>query len=167
MTDMNNKNISNLIGKPDVFTGERKDGKALLWIRQMQRIKKGLDLSDEQILVIIGSHLKGNAEEWWSIQEDLIDTWAQFVAEFKRNFANSELQTTMWWNELDNVEQRAGDTVDDVKMKMEQLCNNLNVDRNNELMIRKFYKALRKDLQYELDRDNAAFTKWEDITNEA
>lgn len=168
MEAVQNKSLNNLIGKPENFTGDRRDEKALLWIRQIQRIKKGMNLDDEQILLVIGNNLKGKAEEWWCTREDHVLTWNQFVEEFKMNFAPTEVQRTIWWNELESIEQRGLDTVDDVKIKIEQLCNHLNLEKDNELIIRKFYKALRKDLQYELDRgDLNNLQNWEKITNEA
>lgn len=168
MEAINTKSLNNLIGKPETFTGDGRDEKALLWIRQVQRIKKGMGLDDEQILLVIGNNLKGKAEEWWCTREDHVVTWNQFVEEFKMNFAPTEVQRTIWWNELESIEQRGLDTVDDVKIKIEQLCNHLNLEKDNELIIRKFYKALRKDLQYELDRgDLNNLQNWEKITNEA
>lgn len=44
MEAVQNKNLNNLIGKPENFTGDRRDEKALLWIRQIQRIKKGMNV---------------------------------------------------------------------------------------------------------------------------
>lgn len=161
------KNLSNMMGKPEVFTGEKRDEKALLWVRQMERLKRAMKIEDEVMLAIVGSNFRGKAEEWWCTQEDHIVTWSQFINEFKSNFAPTELQNTMWWNELDVIQQTDNESVDNVKVKMERLCNNLGLDKDNELIIRKFYKALRKDIQYELDRDNILFKKWDDITTEA
>lgn len=167
MENNNYKNLSAMMGKPEIFTGDKRDEKALLWVRQMERLKKAMRMEDDVMLAIVGSNFRGKAEEWWCTREDSIVTWTQFVSEFKNNFAPTELQNTMWWNELDSVQQRDGETVDTVKVKMERLCNNLGLDKDNELIIRKFYKALRKDIQYELDRDNILFRQWDEITIEA
>jgi hypothetical protein len=167
MNDNQNRLLSNLIAKPEIFTGEKQGENPLLWIKQLNRLRIGLELTDNNILFLVGNHLRGKAEVWWSTLEDEIDTWAQFVKEFKKTFAPTEMQTDLWWNELENLKQQNNQSVDEIKLKIEQLSGLLNIEKNNVFKLRYFKNALRKDIQYELDRNPIKDNTWDAITEEA
>ncbi|KAI8966897.1 hypothetical protein BDF20DRAFT_918116 [Mycotypha africana] len=96
--DSQSKIMNNLIAKPDIFTGDKADENPLLWLKQVDRLRTGLSLTDDNILFIIGNHLRGRAE----------------------------------------------------------ICK-----------IRYFKNALRKDIQYELDRARLRNPTWNEVTDEA
>jgi hypothetical protein len=164
---MGNDIFGNMISKPEFFTGEDAKENDIKWLKQVNRIRVGLDLSDEKILFVAGNHLRGKAETWWCINEDKIKTWEEFRTEFSKVFGASRYQSDIWWNELENIKQTNEQTVDDIKLRVEELCNHLSIEEDNSFKIRHFKNALRKDLQYELDRFPPQQNTWKAITDEA
>ncbi|KAI8969354.1 hypothetical protein BDF20DRAFT_839280 [Mycotypha africana] len=92
MTEAQSRILSNMIAKPDIFTGERKEENALLWLKQVDRIRVGLELVDSAILIIVGNHLRGRAEVWWS-------TPFTFSPCIEHESNNDASMNSAWFNE--------------------------------------------------------------------
>jgi hypothetical protein len=57
-------------------------------LKSFQRLKKGVNAQDDEILWIVSTHLKGAAAVWWEAVEDDITRWDDFVSQFKAKFAS-------------------------------------------------------------------------------
>ncbi|ORZ06272.1 hypothetical protein BCR42DRAFT_443368 [Absidia repens] len=66
----------------------------------MDRIRRGAQLSDENTLLVVGSHLRGAVEAWWSIHEEIASDWVTFKVLFKDEIA--------YWEDIQAVKQGPG-----------------------------------------------------------
>ncbi|KAG0807735.1 hypothetical protein G6F18_013857 [Rhizopus arrhizus] len=142
------KKILRFLNDPRNFSGEiennggRLEGlsaAALTWWKRMDRIRVSADLSDEEILLVAGDHLTGKAELWWNVLGFQYQTWAEFSAAFKKQYAAD--QEDVWWQELYSLKQRAGESIDDLSLRMRELLVLLN-NRVDSFHVRVFLGAI-------------------------
>lgn len=163
--------LSSLIERPTSFTGSGDTGSGLKWLKQIERLKKGLNLTDEEALFVAGSHLKGKAETWWNNNEKDFNSWEKFETSFRISFSPDESAIDLWWNKIISLRQRKEQSVEDLKIQFDELCNLLEsadeeIPENHK--IRYFRKALKKDILYELDRAPITIrSNWDTMIKEA
>lgn len=171
MGDKQSQILSSLIEKPPSFTGENDAGDGLKWFKQIERLRNGLKLTDTDVLFVVGNRLKGRAEVWWNNNENSITTWDKFEKEFKKSFAPDESAIDLWWNQMINLKQRKDQSVENLKIQFDELCNLLESageELSAKYKMRHFRKALKRDIIYELDRAPPSIrTDWEAMIKEA
>ncbi|KAG1257677.1 hypothetical protein G6F68_009191 [Rhizopus microsporus] len=171
MGDKQSQILSSLVEKPPSFTGENDAGDGLKWFKQIERLRNGLKLTDTDVLFVVGNRLKGRAEVWWNNNENSITTWDEFEKEFKKSFAPDESAIDLWWNQMINLKQRKDQSVENLKIQFDELCNLLESageELSAKYKMRHFRKALKRDIIYELDRAPPSIrTDWEAMIKEA
>ncbi|KAG1297300.1 hypothetical protein G6F64_013076 [Rhizopus arrhizus] len=152
------KKILRFLNDPRNFSGEiennggRLEGlsaAALTWWKRMDRIRVSADLSDEEILLVAGDHLTGKAELWWNVLGFQYQTWAEFSTAFKKQYAAD--QEDVWWQELYSLKQRAGESIDDLSLRMRELLVLLN-NRVDSFHVRVFLGAINPIIACEIEK---------------
>lgn len=142
------RQLYKFLSEPKDFHGTS-DRNPLSWLRHLDRIRCGLDLKDEEILLVASTHFQGQAELWWDTVEDSIKTWTQFKEAFRKQFADS-LQDR-WWSELETMEQEEDQSVDDIALSIQELCRLLDIKDKN-YHIRCLLRAMKPEIGYELEK---------------
>ncbi|KAG1445450.1 hypothetical protein G6F55_011955 [Rhizopus delemar] len=152
------KKVLRFLNDPRNFSGEMENNNgrleglsaaALTWWKRMDRIRVSADLSDEEILLVAGDHLTGKAELWWNVLGFQYETWAAFSSAFKKQYAAD--QEDVWWQELYNLKQRAGENIDDLSLRMRELLVLLN-NRVDSFHVRVFLGAINPVIACEIER---------------
>ncbi|KAG0778286.1 hypothetical protein G6F19_012545 [Rhizopus arrhizus] len=152
------KKVLRFLNDPRNFSGEiennggRLEGlsaAALTWWKRMDRIRVSADLSDEEILLVAGDHLTGKAELWWNVLGFQYQAWADFSTAFKKQYAAD--QEDVWWQELYSLKQRAGESIDDLSLRMRELLVLLN-NRVDSFHVRVFLGAINRIIACEIEK---------------
>lgn len=83
--------LSKFVAEPEIFSGKSSKN-PLSWLKQINRIRKATNMSDDQALLVASSHFRGQAQRWWDNVEETIDKWSDFEQAFKKQFASSQLE---------------------------------------------------------------------------
>lgn len=154
--------ISKFLEEPKDFSGVD-DRNPLTWLKHLGRIRKGLELKDEEILLVASSHLVGRAALWWDSIEEEVFTWAKFEERFKKQFAAS--LEDKWWAKIQTREQGDEETVDDVALSLQELFRLVNVT-DESYHIRCLVQSLKFDIAFELEKNGLPKT-WDAVVREA
>lgn len=154
--------VTKFLSEPKDYSGSE-ESNPLTWLKHLNRIRKGLELNDEEIILIASSHLVGRAGLWWDAVEDSIAKWDQFVAQFKKQFAAS--LEDRWWNKIQTREQGDEETVDDVALSLQELFRLVQVT-DESFQIRCLVQSLKFDIAYELEKNGLPKT-WDGVVKEA
>jgi hypothetical protein len=162
MSDSSKGRATRFLGDPVPFAAQPGED-PVAWLRTINRIRRGASLADADALLVVGSHLRGLAETWWSIHEDRVKTWLDFEVLFKVKFCR-HLEAT-YWEEIANTTQAPGQTVEEVALKLKELFGLVNV-ANDSLMIRTFLKAIDPEVALWVERSGLAST-YDEVTSQA
>jgi hypothetical protein len=154
--------MSRFIGEPSSFGGEAGED-AFVWLRSMNRIRRGAGLLDDQALLVAGSHLRGMAETWWSAHEESVKTWKEFESLLVVKFAYK--QDMAYWEEIQDVSQGPNDTVEDVAFRLKYLFGKVK-SSNSTLMIRTLLKAINPDVAKHVEQ-NGLSADFDDVAEKA
>lgn len=154
--------ISKFLAEPKDFSGVD-DKNPLTWLKHLGRIRKGLELKDEEILLVASSHLVGRAALWWDAIEDDVTSWTKFEEKFKKQFAAS--LEDKWWAKIQTREQGDDETVDDVALSLQELFKLVNVT-DESFHIRCLVQSLKFEIAYELEKTGLPKT-WDAVVREA
>lgn len=156
--------MEKFIAKPSAFSGESKSGiHPKTWLKQVERIKRGLDFSGEETLLVATSYLHGSAGLWWESVEDSVNTWSDFVDAFTNQFANND-KIDEWWEELENLRQHGNMSVDQVKFRCVELFGVLGITSGSN-RVRHFLRALKPSLAQRVAELCHNTNDWEEITS--
>lgn len=146
------KNLLRFLNDPENFSGSASGVKPLNWIKRLQRLKELAELTDKEMLLIASDHLTGKAENWYEVvASKKCSTWLEFVGAFKMKYC--EDQDDRWWRELNSLRQLSDETVEDVDVRLRELCALLEID-DDRTMVRAFLDAINEDIAYEVEREN-------------
>lgn len=154
--------ISKFLAEPKDFSGVD-DRNPLTWLKHLGRIRKGLELKDEEILLVASSHLIGRAALWWDAMEDEVTTWNKFEEKFKKQLAAS--LEDKWWAKIQTREQGDDETVDDVALSLQELFWLVNVT-DKSFHIRCLVQSLKFEIAFELEKNGLPKT-WDAVVREA
>lgn len=154
--------IGKFLAEPKDFSGID-DKNPLTWLKHLGRIRKGLELKDEEILLVASSHLVGRAALWWDAIEDEVTTWSKFEEKFKKQFAAS--LEDKWWAKIQTREQGDDETVDDVALSLQELFRLVNVT-DEAYHIRCLVQSLKFEIAFELEK-NGLPRSWDAVVREA
>ena len=82
--------VFKFLSSPGSFSGNRVSENPMVWLRQVKRLWLRGNLSDAEVLLVAVSNLKGQAELWWELLEDVVVTWEEFERRFKKRFISLE-----------------------------------------------------------------------------
>lgn len=157
--------ISKFLAKPTIFRGDKGDSaNPMVWLHAMERIYNGMNFTDDEMVIVLASYFSGPAAIWWNVIEPKVRTWADFVFEFTSQFASGAQKDT-WWDELESLRQKPGQTVDDVKFRIMELSTLLSVTDSTK--IRYFMRAIHKTIALRVADMNPNLTNWEEVTASA
>ncbi|KAG2190967.1 hypothetical protein INT47_007112 [Mucor saturninus] len=156
-------NISKYLSAPEIFVGGP-NAEALSWLQHMERLKRGVGMSDEEAILVAATHFRGTAAKWWAIHEEEIVTWEKFVEEFKKQFAARHMED-IWWNEIEQIRQGQGQSVGDVALRLQELFGLVALS-NESQKVRILLKALREEVAYEVEKMGVP-RSWNDLVNMA
>lgn len=156
------RQLYKFLSEPKDFHGTS-DRNPLSWLRHLDRIRRGLELKDEEILLVASTHFQGQAELWWDTVEDEVKTWMQFKEAFRKQFAES-LQDR-WWSELETMEQEDDQSVDDVALSIQELCRLLDIKDKN-YHIRCLLRAMKPEIGFELEKSGVT-ADWDKVIKAA
>ncbi|CDH61201.1 hypothetical protein RO3G_12083 [Lichtheimia corymbifera JMRC:FSU:9682] len=162
LSESGRRKIAKFLSEPKDFSGTTNTN-PLTWLRQLDRIKRVLNLEDDEILLVAASHLVGRAGLWWDSVETSITTWARFSKEFKHQFAVS--LEDRWWSQIQTRVQGEDETVDDVALSLQELFRLVNVD-DQVFHVRCFVQALKQDISFELEKSGIPKT-WDETVDKA
>lgn len=157
------KLVSRFLAEPDRFYGTANEN-PLTWFRQVDRLRRGAGLSDEEILIVVGSHMRGQAESWWVTIEEDIHTWLQFKQAFWDRYIR-RINKELWWKEIEKLHQTKDQTVEDIAYRLEELFQ-LVGPLDDAIKLRYFYKAINPVVAYEVEK-NETPSCWKDAVVEA
>ncbi|EIE86163.1 hypothetical protein G6F46_013171 [Rhizopus delemar] len=154
--------IKSFMARPEPFYGVKGENPGS-WLRSIDRIRKGTKASDEDVLLIVGTLLKGNAGIWWDSIEDFVTTWSDFKTKFLGNYINEETKI-QWRKELKNKKQGPVETIDELVNYQLDMFQRLGwTDEGDKIEV--FISALREDYSYEVER--ARHVTWEGAVKDA
>ncbi|KAG2208562.1 hypothetical protein INT45_003112 [Circinella minor] len=162
-SEASKRKITKFLSEPKEFTGSMSERNPLSWFRHVDRIRRGLDLGDEEAILIATSHFSGRAELWWDTIESEMKTWAVFTERFKKQFAD-DLED-LWWSEIENKRQGHNESVDDVALSLRELFNLVKI-HDESFQVRSLLQALRPELAFELEKKGRPGT-WEETVSKA
>ncbi|KAG1038862.1 hypothetical protein G6F43_012619 [Rhizopus delemar] len=152
------KKVLRFLNDPRNFSGEMENNggcpeglsaAALTWWKRMDRTCVSADLSGEEILLVAGDHLTGKAELWWNVLGFQYETWVEFSTAFKKQYAAD--QEDVWWQQLYSLKQRAGESIDDLSLRMRELLVLLN-NRVDSFHVRVFLGAINPVIACEIEK---------------
>ncbi|KAG2216448.1 hypothetical protein INT45_000061 [Circinella minor] len=79
--------IFKFISAPGTFSGTKRDENPTVWLSEIKRLWQRGNFTDDEVLLIAGSNLKGQAGLWWTSLEDSILTWDAFEEAFLESIA--------------------------------------------------------------------------------
>lgn len=72
--------MEKFLSKPTLFSGEETSGiHPKAWLKSVERIKKGLIFSDDELLLVASSYLVGPAGLWWESVEDSVQNVPKYT----------------------------------------------------------------------------------------
>ncbi|KAG2213768.1 hypothetical protein INT45_005202 [Circinella minor] len=66
--------ITKFLSEPKKFTGSMTKRNPLSWFRHVDHIRRGLNLGDEEAILVATSHFSGHAKLWWDTIESEVKT---------------------------------------------------------------------------------------------
>ncbi|KAG1270173.1 hypothetical protein G6F65_013316 [Rhizopus arrhizus] len=154
--------IKSFMARPEPFYGVKGENPGS-WLRSIDRIRKGTKASDLDILLIVGTLLKGNAGIWWDSIEDYVTTWGEFKTKFLGNYINEETKM-QWRKELKNKKQCENESIDELVTYQLDMFQRLGwVDEGDKIEV--FISALKEEYAYEVER--ARPLTWEAAVKDA
>lgn len=156
------RQLYKFLSEPQEFNGST-DRNPLSCLRHLDRIRKGLELRDEEILLVACTHFRGQAELWWDSVEDEVQTWSQFKKAFRKQFADS-LEDRRW-SELETMEQGDDETIDYVALSILELFRLLGI-KDDSFRIRCFLRAIKQEIGYELEKRGVS-GDWDEVIKSA
>ncbi|KAI8363965.1 uncharacterized protein BYT42DRAFT_609052 [Radiomyces spectabilis] len=151
-TDVTNKAdnhaLEAFLARPDPFSGQPEEN-PWSWLHAIERIRRGLNTPDHQILLVAGSLLRGPAGSWWDANEDFTTTWDEFKDKFRRQFASQDLHAE-WWRQLREKKQ-TGISISELATFQQELFQRLDL-RDEHRKVEIFCAALDTELGLLVDR---------------
>ncbi|KAI8320591.1 hypothetical protein EDC96DRAFT_582295 [Choanephora cucurbitarum] len=80
--------MNNLMAKPKYFSGyyHEQEDSACIWLNSMERRRRALNWSDEEVIGEASTFLTGTASDWWKVIEEQARTWDDFKKKFEEQF---------------------------------------------------------------------------------
>lgn len=145
------KSILRFPSPPENFSGDLAGVKSLNWIKKMQRLKDVAGFPDREIILVAADHLVGRANVWYEVvASKRCESWSDFVVAFKSKYCDD--QVDLWWHELDTLRQGRDESVEDVDVRLREVCFLLDIT-DERTMIRRFLKAIHESLAYDIERE--------------
>lgn len=156
--------MSKFISKPNNFSGSKADtSNPMSWLKSVERLHKGMDFTDEEIILVVSSYLVGPAAVWWGVVEREVKSWNSFVQAFTAQYASTE-QHDAWWEELENMKQKPTQSVDDVKFRLLELYDMLGVPVGSSARTRYFMRAIFRETAQKVTDIGIPANDWNNIT---
>lgn len=153
-----NKSVLRFLNEPRNFSGETSEkgtrvenlsAAAITWLNRMDRIRVSAGLNDEDILLVAGDHLIGKAEIWWNVLGCQLDSWVEFAAAFRKQYAAD--REDQWWYELSNLKQGVDESIDDLSLRMRELLV-LVGNQVESFQVRVFLGAIHPHIACEIEK---------------
>jgi hypothetical protein len=161
----NTAKMEKFLPKPVCFSGEDQGILPKAWLKTIERLKKGFEFSDDEILMVATSYLVGPAGLWWESIEENVHTYNDFVREFTKQFASDD-QVDAWWEELERLKQGEGQSVDALKFRCVELFGVLGVN-SAAVRVRYFLRALKPVIAQRVTELGHSSSDWDAITASA
>ncbi|KAG2212528.1 hypothetical protein INT45_005658 [Circinella minor] len=162
-SEASKRKITKFLSEPKEFSGSTNERNPLSWFRHVDHIRRGLNLGDDEAILVATSHFSGRAELWWDTIESEVKTWDVFTERFKKQFAD-DLED-LWWSEIENKRQADDESVDDVALSLRELFNLVKI-HDESFQVRSLLQALKPELAYELEKKGRPGT-WEETVMKA
>ncbi|KAG2216126.1 hypothetical protein INT45_001974 [Circinella minor] len=104
MSDTIHNKIFKFISTPGTFSGTKRGENPTVWLDEIKRLWQRGNFTDDEVLLIVGSNLKGQAGLWWMSLEDSILTWDAFEEAFRARLISAEHREA-WWSEIEAIKQ--------------------------------------------------------------
>ncbi|KAL0080602.1 hypothetical protein F4703DRAFT_1931605 [Phycomyces blakesleeanus] len=154
MRERKSSNISKYLLASEMFVSGP-NGKSLSWLLHMNRLKKGVGMTNEEAILVAATHFYGMAAKWWAIHEAKVTTWEVFLEGFKKQFASQQMED-VWWTEIDKTRQSMGQSIGEVALHLQELFG-LVALANEAQKIWILLKALRLEITYEVEKSVPEF----------
>ncbi|KAG2205305.1 hypothetical protein INT45_008340, partial [Circinella minor] len=164
MSDTIHNKIFKFISAPGTFSGTKRGENPTVWLGEIKRLWQRGNFTDDEVLLIAGSNLKGQAGLWWNSLEDSILTWDAFEEAFRTRFISAEHREA-WWSEIEAIKQQDNESVENVAYKLQELFD-LVGPVDEIFQIRYFTQAIDPKIAYRMEESGVS-TSWKQAVNKA
>lgn len=163
MTD-NNAAFLRFLPPVEIFEGGDDTKRAEDWLSSIKRLKTLGSMTDTVILTIAGSNMKSKAQTWWGTVEDEVTTWKQFENKFTTKFMKNRIVEA--WEKIKTIQQQDRQDCSEIIDTLNPLFKTVNLS-NNDSKISFFIASIKPTIAYELAREKATLTTYEEVTDKA
>ncbi|KAG2215692.1 hypothetical protein INT45_013355 [Circinella minor] len=164
MSDTIHSKIFKFISAPGTFSGTKRGKNPTVWLGEIKHLWQRGNFTNDKVLLIAGSNLKGQAGLWWTSLEDSILTWDAFEEAFHARFISAEHREA-WWSEIEAIKQQDNKSVESVAYKLQELFDLVGpVDEIFQICY--FTQVIDPNIAYRMEETGVS-TSWKQAVNKA